>query len=315
MGYLSSRWPQSAVATNKPIEGMQPVNDTADVPYGRGNDRDLLLDIFSPAPEASLRTAVLQFHGGGWRGGSRKNLAPHAELLRAEGFTAIPTEYRLTGESLWPAQIHDVKAAIRWVRAHAADLGVDEDKIVLEGFSAGAHLSLLTAGTVGVAEFEGDGGNAGVSTRVAAIAAFYAPTAFHAGETRQSGTVPGSALLGEDADEDRVRMASPLTHVSADFPPTFLLHGGTDQVVPTSASVIMHNALRTAGVATDLHVLSGQDHGFDQVDAFRPVVAREVSLFFRRVVSERERIAAQILEQSMFARRRAEAAAAARGQR
>jgi acetyl esterase/lipase len=285
------------------------MDDRMDTAYGRGNGRDLLLDIFSPDQGKSRRTAVLQFHGGGWRGGSRKSLAPHAELLRAEGFTAIPTEYRLTGESPWPAQIHDVKAAIRWVRAHAGDLGIEPDRIVLEGFSAGAHLSLLAAGTSGRAEFEGDGGSAGVDTTVAAVAVFYPPTLFHVGETRERGSLAATALLGDDAAPGDAKAASPLTHVSSAFPPTFFLHGGADKVVPTSASIVMYDALRSAGVETDLHIFSGQTHGFDHVDIFREIVNREVSLFFRRLVSEKEPIAARIIEQSMFARRAAEAVA------
>jgi acetyl esterase/lipase len=285
------------------------VNERVDVAYGRGNGRDLLLDIFSPEARADQRTAVLQFHGGGWRGGSRKSLAPHARLLAAEGFTAIPTEYRLTGESPWPTQIHDVKAAIRWVRANAAELGVEPDRIVLEGFSAGAHLSLLAAGTPGRPEFESDGGNAGVDTSVAAVAVFYPPTVFHAGETRERGSLAANALLGDDATAEEAKAASPLTYVSGAFPPTFFLHGGADKVVPTSASVVMYDALRGAGVETDLHIFSGQTHGFDQVDVFREIVNREVALFFRRVVSEKAQIEARILEQSMFARRAAEAAA------
>ena len=154
------------------------MNERMDVAYGTGNGRELHLDIYRPDESKSLRTAVLMFHGGGWRRGDRKTLAPHAKLLQAEGFTTIPAEYRLLGESPWPSAVHDVKGAIRWVRANAAELGVEPDRIVLESFSAGAHLSLIAAGTTGVAEFEGEGGNPGADASVAAVAAFYPPTVF-----------------------------------------------------------------------------------------------------------------------------------------
>lgn len=280
-----------------------------DVPYGTGSGRDLLLDIYSPDAATSQRTAVLQFHGGGWRGGSRKNLAPHAKLLQAAGFTAIPAEYRLTGEAAWPAQVHDVKAAVRWARAHAAELGVEPGRIALEGFSAGAHLSLLAAGTAGLAAFEGEGGNPGVATEVAAVIAFYPPTVFHAGDVRERGSLAATALLGENASLDDARLISPLTHVTAAFPPTLFLHGGADQVVPTSASVVMYDAVRATGVPADLHIFSGQNHGFDHVDVYRDVVAREVAFFLERTVSRKAEIEAKVLEQSMFARRQAEAVA------
>jgi acetyl esterase/lipase len=286
---------------------------TRDVPYGSGSGRDLLLDIYRPDAGASQRTAVLQFHGGGWRRGSRQSLAPHAELLRADGFTAISVEYRLVPEAAWPAQVHDVKAAVRWVRAHAVELGIDPGKIVLEGFSAGAHISLVAAGTPGNPEFDGDGGNAGVDSSVAAVAAFYPPTGFHLGDERGRGTTPATQLLGDSADGETARLASPITHITPAFPPTFLLHGGADRVVPTSSSVLMHDALRSAGVATDLHVFAGMNHAFDHVTPFRELVSREVSLFFRRMVSDKDRIAQQVDNESPFARRQAEAAAATLG--
>lgn len=278
------------------------MHERVDVPYGKGNGRDLCLDIYAPETASSQRTAVLQFHGGGWRRGDRKNLSPHATLLQSQGFTAIPVEYRLLGESPWPSAVHDVKAAIRWVRANAAKLDVDPDRIVLESFSAGAHLSLIAAGTPGVAEFEGEGGNAGTDASVAAVVAFYPPTSFHVGEARARGSLPASGLLGDSPDAEAVRKASPLTYVSAKFPPVFFLHGGADRVVPTSSSIAMYDALRAAGVETDLHIFAGQNHAFDHVEPFREVVAREVALFFRRTVSERDLIAQQVLEQSPFAR-------------
>lgn len=289
------------------------MREELDVPYGQGNGRELKLDVYHPEPSRSLRTAVLQFHGGGWRRGDRKMLARHAQLLQAEGFTAMPAEYRLLGESPWPAAVHDVKAAIRWTRANAARLGVEPDRIVLESFSAGAHLSLIAAGTPGEVEFEGDGGSAGVDASVAAVAVFYPPTAFHIGEARERGSVPATALLGDAPDADAVRRASPLTYAAPGFPPTFFLHGGADRVVPTSSSVVMHDALRAAGVDTDLHTFAGQNHGFDHVEVFRELVAKEVSLFFQRTVSRKAEIAQQILDQSMFAQRAAAEAAAAGG--
>lgn len=194
------------------------MNELMDVPYGTGSGRDLRLDMYAPDEAKNLRTAVLMFHGGGWRRGDRKSLAPHARLLQAEGFLAIPAEYRLLGEAPWPSAVHDVKAAVRWVRANAAELAVEPGRIVFASFSAGAHLSLIAAGTPGVREFEGEGGNPGVDSSVAAVAAFYPPTVFHTGENRERGSVPASGLLGESPDPDTVRQASPITYVSAEFP-------------------------------------------------------------------------------------------------
>ncbi len=110
-----------------------------DVVYGDAGDRSLHLDIYRPQGR-SLRTAVVMAHGGGWSRGSKNMLVEHAKALAAEGFVAVPIEYRLTGEAHWPAQIHDLKRAIRWVRSHADALGFDPDRLCLEGHSAGAQI-------------------------------------------------------------------------------------------------------------------------------------------------------------------------------
>ena len=191
-------------------------------------------------------------------------LAAHAALLAVQGFTAVACEYRLLGESPWPGMLDDVRAAIAWVRDHADELGIEPDRIALQGHSAGGHLSLLAAGTA-----QDDGA-------VAAVAALYAPVTFHVGPGRGHGTTPASSLLGDDASEDDAREASPLSHVSPDFPPTFFLHGGADRIVVPSASVVMYEALRKAGVETDLHLYAGQAHGFDRVDTMRRIVNQEI---------------------------------------
>jgi len=110
-------------------------------------------------------------HGGGWSRGSKDMLAPHATALAEQGFVAIASEYRLTGEARFPAQIHDTKRAIRWVRSQAGELGFDPDKLCLEGHSAGAHLALLAAATPDDARLDPPEGAGGVSAAVAAVAA------------------------------------------------------------------------------------------------------------------------------------------------
>src|SRR5579859_6913106 len=165
------------------------MNILPDIVFGSVGDRELRLDLFTPDPENSLRTAVLQLHFGGWRMGDRKMLRSRSEKLSALGFTCCAVEYRLVPEAPWPAQLHDVKAAIRWVRAHAEELGVEPNRIVLQGYSAGGHLALMAAGTPGKPEFEGEEGHSGISTAVDAVMAFYPPTALFVD--------PESAVFGD----------------------------------------------------------------------------------------------------------------------
>ncbi len=251
------------------------------VVYGRGGGRDLRCDVFTPpggVPRGA--TGVVIVHGGGWREGDRSQLRGYGIRLARTGVVCAAIEYRLLPESPWPAQIQDVKAAIRWMRANADALGVDPDRIAITGNSAGGHLSLLAAGTPGLAAFEGDGGNPGVSTAVAAAVAFYPVTDF-AG--------PGSAtfdfLFAGHADATTAaREGSPLTHVSAEFPPALLIHGTADAVVPDAQSTSMYDALRAAGVPVDMHLFADQPHGFDADLRFVRQCADLMTLFLERYV-------------------------------
>lgn len=256
------------------------------VVYGTagGGGRDLLCDVYRPPGDVSGAPCVVLVHGGSWRQGDRSQLRGYGILLGRAGYVCVAPEYRLLGEAPWPAAIEDVKAAIRWVRASASSLGVDPGRICIEGNSAGAHLALLAAGTPDVAALEGSGGHGDVSSAVAAVAAIYAPTLFYAeGAERESGGLPFMVLV-EGGDDEAAALASPVRHVSASFPPTFLAHGTTDTTVPVSASVRMYEALAAAGVPAELHLYAEQPHAFDAQPQFGRQVAAEMLLFLDRYV-------------------------------
>jgi acetyl esterase/lipase len=264
------------------------VTITQDVVYGTAGagGRDLRCDVYTPpGVEAGAKApCVLLVHGGAWRTGDKTQLRGYGILLGRAGYVCVAPEYRLVGESPWPAAIHDVKAALRWVRASADELGIDPDRIAIEGNSAGAHLALLVAGSAGVPELEGEGGNPGVSTKVAAAVGIYPPVLFFDPATGHSkGAIPLLALV-EDGDAEAARLASPVHHVSADFPPTMLVHGTSDTTVPVSASVRMYEELVAAGVPADLHLYAEQPHAFDAQPSFGRQVAAEMLLFLDRYV-------------------------------
>lgn len=257
-----------------------------DVVYGTGGGRDLKADVYRPPGDVQNAPAVVLVHGGSWRMGDRTQLRGYGIMLGRAGYVCVAPEYRLLGESPWPGQIHDVKAAIRWTRANASELGVDPARIAVEGNSAGAHLALLAAGTAGVADFEGEGGNAGVDSSVAAVVAVYAPTLFFDGE-HESGGIPFQALVESGGDAESVRLASPVRHVDANFPPTLLIHGTSDTTVPVSASLRMYESLVEAGVPVDLHLYAEQPHAFDAQPEFGRQCANEMLLFLNRYVAAR----------------------------
>jgi len=281
-----------------------------DVTYARAGGADRKLDIYRP-DGASRRTAILFFHGGGWRGGAREMMRPIARDMAALGYVAMPVSYRLLGDAPFPAQIADVRAAIRWARTHASDVAIDADRIVLWGSSAGAHLSLLAAGAPNESAFDDEGEAIGVSTSVAGVIAVHPPVEFHVGAQSSRHTTSGAALLGEAASADAARAASPLTYVSAAFPPTLLLHGTSDRMVNHAASETMFAALRAAKAPVDLRLFHGHTHGFDAIPSVRRLMAAEADYFIDRTILDPAKHEAEAAEHSMFARRAAAERAAA----
>ena len=259
-----------------PGGGSTPASVEKDVVFGKGGDLDLKLDIYRPAV-ASKRTAIIHYHGGGFTAGSKDGLAGAAGPLTAMGYVNIAAQYRLAGVAKWPAQIHDVKAAIRWTRANASRLGIDPARIVIAGYSAGGHLALFAAGTQNMPEFEGRNGTPGVSTSLAGCLAFYAVA---------GGDWPGFRTnfpMPVGAGEDAWRAATPATYVK-NFPPTILHHGLADTTVPPLSSQELLKVLQAANIPSELHTLSGVPHAFINHPELVEITARLNDSFLDRTV-------------------------------
>ena len=257
-----------------------------DVVVADGSGRDLLADIYRPGNPNGR--GVLIVHGGGWRMGSKEMVVGQATNLAAHGFTCVTVSYRYVTEAPWPACLHDVKAAMRWFRANASELAVDPNRIAVSGNSAGGHLALMLAGTVGVQEFEGNGGNAGVDTSVSAVIAVFPCVAFYVGD-RTSGANNAEAILGENPDAERARLASPINYASSDYPPTFFLHGNGDKVVPVSASINMYQALSEAGARAEMHIYAEQPHSWARWPHWVGPTMDEAAVFLDRYMNDPEK--------------------------
>ena len=262
----------------------------ANVVFGTGGERPLRCDVYLPPQndaedeaEHTGRAAILLLHGGGWVGGDRSQLRGYGIQLARYGFVCVCSEYRLSGESSWPAQLHDVKAALRWLRANAARFGIDESRICVSGNSAGAHLALMLAG-VADGDLEGDGGNAGVSSACAAVVAIYPPTLLRVGSADDA----IGLLLGGKVTRTVEDQASPLSYARADFPPTMLVHGNADEVVPVEASFEMYHALAQAGASVEMHIFDGVPHAFDSDAEFGRHVTDLIALFLDRKVRRKK---------------------------
>lgn len=284
-----------------------------DVVYCSRNGRELRVDVYRP-DGPSRRTAVLVSHGGGWRVGDRSMVRTRCEALAALGFVALGVEYRLIGEAPWPAALHDVKAAVRWARREASSLGIDPDKIVLQGHSAGAHLSLVAAGSVGASDIEADPEADAEDQPVAAVVAYYPPVSLtleipmpdrsgppgpgrreqREGLGRDDGRGPAGMLLGPEATEEAARAASPIERVSADFPPTLLFHGTSDRMLHPASSLRLHEKLQGAGVPAELHLVAGAQHEFDTTPSLGQVCAVTTASFLERYVIAPEEFAQEV---------------------
>ena len=259
------------------------MTQTSELQYGDAGGRPLHADLYRP--ERPNGAAMLLIHGGGWRMGDKAMVRRQAAALVAEGFTCLACEYRLTGESPWPAQIHDVKAAMRYLRAEAGALGLDDRRLGALGNSAGGHLALTLAGTIGIADYEGDSGTPGVDTSVAAVIAVYPAVKFYVGE-RTSGANNAEAILGADPDLVEAERASPINHVMGSFPPTCFVHGNGDKVVPPSASVNFYNALVQAGATAELHMYAQTPHAWARWPKWIEPTMSQAGVFLRRYLLE-----------------------------
>ena len=250
-----------------------------DLVFGKGGNVDLTLDVYQPPDGvARKRMAIIHLFGGGFFVGNKNAgyIVNDAKALGARGYTNISANYRLQTQGSWPAQIHDVKAAIRWTRANAARLGVDPDKIAVAGYSAGGMLSLMAAGTKGKAEFEGTGGNAGVSSDVNASIGVY-PLA--------SAQIATGLFPQGQATPENIAAASPTSYISKSFAPTIFVHGTNDGTVPVQSSIDFWTKLHALGVPSALTLIQGADHAFDNsaLDAIE-VMAQSVDLFLDRLL-------------------------------
>jgi acetyl esterase/lipase len=263
-------------AAQNPQASADGVTVEKDVVFGKGGDIELKLDVFRPPKGKEKRMATIHFHGGGFARGSKDALSERIRPYAALGYVAIAAQYRLSGQAGFPALIHDAKAAIRWVRANAKTLAIEPQRIATVGYSAGGYHALFTAGTADRPEWEGSGGNAGVSTKVAACVAYYPAT-----------SVGNNMMPAGSTDEER-RNAAATTHIGAGFPPTLVFHGYEDVTIPIDSSLRLAEQLRKANVPVEFHGFEGVPHSFDTNPEFAVAAAQLADLFLdRHVVNPR----------------------------
>ena len=234
--------------------------------YAEVDGKPLLLDLYLPEkPEGS--PLVIWVHGGGWKGGSKQNC--FVKWLSNFGYTVASINYRLVDVAKWPAQLHDCKGAIRWLRANAQTYGYNPDCVIAAGASAGGHLVALLGTTGDSEELEGNvGGNSEQSSRVQAVVDYYGATDFLLRSRTQSWKVNklGSVvynLLGGPANQlvDKAKQASAKFHVTPDDAPLLVFHGGKDTTVLMNQTDAIEEAYKKHNLPVTVYRLKDAGHG------------------------------------------------------
>ena len=245
------------------------------VPYVSGGQERQQLDLYLQPLDGKKRPLLVWVHGGGWQHGSKEN--PPALPVLNHNVVLASVNYRLSDQARFPAQIQDCQAAIRWLKGNAADLGIDPEKICVWGSSAGGHLVSLLGTASESTDWEPIGEYRELSPKVTCVVDFCGPVDFQRLENIPlNGDNPVAKLMGpiEGNPGQKLRAASPVSHVSKGDAPTLIVHGDQDRLVPLRQSRLFYDALQHAGVPSELLVLPGAGHGGPQLlnDEQRKVV-------------------------------------------
>lgn len=250
--------------------GVKAYRNLAYVPGGHERQ---VLDLFVPEQAGKPRPVIVWIHGGGWSAGDKSGCPPLRQGYTARGYVVASLNYRLSQHAVFPAQIEDCKAALRWLRAQAKDFNLDQDRIGVWGSSAGGHLVAFLGTSGDVKEFD-VGLHREFSSRVQCVMDDYGPTDFTqmdahrlptGGAVHNSPQSPESRLIGGDISDPAHRAktvrVNPITHVTRDDPPFLINHGDQDPLVPHHQSELLFDALQAAAVRVRLNTIQGGGHG------------------------------------------------------
>ena len=271
-GFASQDEAQKAALSGKfafilltaPVPLPEGVVEKKDIEYGNvGGKRPLLLDLYMPDKLDKPAPGLIFIHGGGWQGGNRTDYKYYTVRYAKRGYVVASISYRFAPEASFPAAVQDAKCAVRWMRENAATYHVNPDKIAAIGGSAGGYLAMMIGYSSDVPELEGDGGHAGVSSRVQAVVDFYGPTNLDCMEGRTADVV--RKFIGKTYEEapELYKLASPITHLTKDDPPTLIIQGTVDSTVPVAQSDQLAAKLKELGIPYVYEKFEGWPHTMD----------------------------------------------------
>src|SRR5215211_2119261 len=264
------------------------VKEKKNITYCKIGERKLLIDAFYPSSKQKLvYAAVIIIHGGGWRSGNRSQHYPLAQRLANLGYACFTPEYRLSTEALYPAAVHDVKAALRWIHAHAKEYNIDTGKIAVMGFSAGGQLAALVGTTNGNPAFEGTQCNTRKTSNVQAIVDIDGTLSFvhpESGEGDDSKKISAASYWFGYSKKDNPKLweeASPLTHVSKDTPPTLFINSSVDRMHAGRTDFL--KLLNENNIYSEVKTFSDAPHSFPLFDPWFEPTVKYTDEFLKKV--------------------------------
>ncbi len=235
-----------------------------DVVYAKAGALDLKLDVSRPAAKEGLFPAVVVIHGGAWRQGNKADVRAIAGEFTKRGYVAVAPQYRFCPKDVFPAQVHDVKAAVRWIKSNAKKYRIDPERIGAIGFSAGGHLALMLGLTSPSDGLEGDVSAGAPDSRIKAVVNYFGPSDLAAKDIPDICKPWVKDFLGGSPEEkpEAAAKASPLTFVSKDDAPVLTFQGTKDPLVPFNQAIKLAEAMTSAQVPGRVELLIGAQHGW-----------------------------------------------------
>ena len=249
-----------------PVQADEPpkAKEERDIVYAKAGSTELKLDIQEPAGPPEARPAVVVLYGGAWRQGSKADVRPILPEFVRRGYVAVAPQYRLCPQHPFPAQVHDVKAAVRWIRSNSGKYQIDPDRIGAIGFSAGGHLALMLGVTEKSDGLEGDVSDGAPDSRVQAVVNYFGPTDLAAKDIPDICKPWVKDLLGGSPQDkpEAAAKASPITFVSKGNAPSLTFQGTKDPLVPYNQAIKLADAMTAKGVPGRVELIIGAQHGW-----------------------------------------------------
>jgi acetyl esterase/lipase len=235
-----------------------------DIVYTKAGATELKLDLATPGQGEGPFPAVLVIHGGAWRGGNKGDVGGVMREFAARGYVAVSPQYRFCPKEVFPAQVHDVKAAVRWMKAHSKERRIDPEHIGAIGFSAGGHLALMLGVTGPADGLEGDVSAGAADTHIRAVVNYFGPTDLGARDIPDVSKPLVRDFLGATPTDrpDLAAKASPRTYITQDDGPILTFQGTKDPLVPHTQAIELAEAMTAAGIPGRVELMVGAGHGW-----------------------------------------------------